>query len=296
MSKELPMDVKHFFDPRTWNLTYVVSKGNDAVVIDSVLDYDPKSARTFTESCDAVEAYLDAKGLTLHWVVDTHPHADHLSGMAHLKAKRGCKTAIGAGIVGVQETWKGLFDLGDWFATDGSQFDRLLADGDVLEAGALQIEVWLTEGHTPGSLTFKVDDAVFVGDLLFMPDQGTARCDFPGGSADAMYESVQRIYALPDETRLFTNHDYQPGGRELRFMATVGELKASNKHLNAATTLEEFKALRAKLEQAKPAPTLLLPAVQVNINGGQLPPPSPNGIAYLKIPLNTVGSDAAARA
>lgn len=290
------MKVQHFFDPRTWNLTYVVSEGTDAVVIDSVLDYDPKSARTFTESCDLVERYLDAHGLTLHWALDTHPHADHLSGMAQLKAKRGCQTAIGAGIERVQETWKGIFDLGDWFATDGSQFDRLLADGEVLEAGALKIEVLLTEGHTPASLTYKIQDALFVGDLLFMPDQGTARCDFPGGSSAQMYEAVQKLYQLPDATRVFTNHDYQPGGRELRFMATIGELKALNKHLNAETTLEEFQALRTELEDGKAMPTLLLPAVQVNINGGELPPAEPNGIAYLKIPLNAVGSEAAAKA
>ena len=289
------MKVQHFFDPRTWNLTYVVSEGADAVVIDSVLDYDPKSARTFTESCDRVEAYLDEQGLTLHWALDTHPHADHLSGMAHLKARRGCQTAIGAGIERVQETWKAIFDLGDWFVPDGSQFDRLLADGEVLEVGALRVEVLLTEGHTPASLTYKVNDALFVGDLVFMPDQGTARCDFPGGSAAQMYAAVQALYQLPDATRVFTNHDYQPGGRELRYMATIGELKRSNKHLDAETTLEGFQALRAELEAGKPMPTLLLPAVQVNLNGGRLPPARPNGIAYLQIPVNAVGDEAAAR-
>lgn len=290
------MHVKHFFDPRTWNLTYVVHQGRDAVVIDSVLDYDPKSARTFTESCDQVEAYLDEHGLTLHWALDTHPHADHVTGLAELKRRRGCRTAIGAGIERVQQTWKGIFDLGDWFRTDGSQFDRLLADGEVLEAGELSIEVLLTEGHTPASLTYKIQDALFVGDLVFMPDQGTARCDFPGGSAAQMYQSVQRIYALPDATRVFTNHDYQPGGRELRFMATVGELKASNKHLDATTTQAEFEARRAQLERGKAMPTLLLPAVQLNLNAGELPPAHSNGVAYLQIPLNAVGDEAQARA
>lgn len=282
------MQIKHFFDPRTWNLTYVVHEGKDAVVIDSVLDYDPRDGKVFTESCDAVEAYLDEHGLTLHWALDTHPHADHLSGQAHLRRVRGCKTAIGAGIERVQATWKGIFNLGDEFKTDGSQFDRLLADGEVLEVGALKIEVLLTEGHTPASLTYKIGDALFVGDLVFMPDQGTARSDFPGGSAQQMYESVQRIYAYPDETRVFTNHDYQPGGRELRYTCTVGELKASNQHLNAETTLEEFVALRKRLEDGKPAPTLLFPAVQVNIRGGDLPPPEANGVAYLKVPLNAL--------
>ena len=219
----MEMEIQHFYDPRTWNLTYVVHDGKDAVVIDSVLDYDPASGRTFSESCDAVGAYLDERGLTLRWALDTHPHADHLSGMAHLRRTRGCKTAIGAGIEGVQATWKAIFNFGDEFLTDGSQFDRLLHDGDVLEVGSLKIEAMLTEGHTPASLTYKVEDALFVGDLLFMPDQGTARSDFPGGSAVQMYESVQRLYGLPFETRVFTNHDYQPGGRELRFMATIGE-------------------------------------------------------------------------
>lgn len=279
------MQIQHFFDSRTSSITYVVHAGGDAVVIDPVLDYDPKSGRVFTESADRIEDYLDREGLRLRYALDTHPHADHLSALAHLRSKRGCLTGIGAGIRAVQETWKGIFNLPD-LACDGSQFDLLLEDGQVLKAGALAIEVLLTEGHTPASLTYKIGDALFVGDLIFMPDSGTARCDFPGGAPEVMFAAIQRLYGFPDATRIFTLHDYQPGGRELRFESTVAAQKAGNVHLSAETQADAFVQLRHELEADKPAPTLLFPAVQVNIAGGELPAPESNGVAFLKIPLN----------
>tara|TARA_R110002072_G_scaffold184855_1_gene341410 strand:+ start:3532 stop:4386 length:855 start_codon:yes stop_codon:yes gene_type:complete len=279
------MQVQHFFDPRTSSLSYVVHDGSEAIAIDAVLDYDPRSGRVFHESADQVLSYVKRQGLNLRYALDTHPHADHLSAQAYLKAEVGCQTGIGAGITRVQETWREIFDLPD-LAVDGSQFDVLLADGDTLEFGDLQLEAILTEGHTPASLTYKIGDAIFVGDVIFMPDAGTARCDFPGGSAEVMFDAIQRLYELPDETRVFTLHDYQPGGRELRFVSTIGDQKARNVHISAATSREEFVELRRELERDKPAPQLLFPAVQVNINGGELPAPAANGISYLKIPLN----------
>lgn len=286
------MQVQHFYDPQTSTLSYVVfdERSKDAVVIDPVLDYDPKSGTTSHESADAVAAFLDKHELNLHYTLDTHPHADHLTALPYFKQRFGAATVIGAGIRAVQETWRSQFNLGSDFAVDGSQFDVLLEDGESLEAGTLSIEGLLTEGHTPASLTYKIGDALFVGDLLFMPDAGTARCDFPGGSAAVMYEAVQKLYAFPDETRVFTLHDYQPGGRELRYESTVGEHKRENVHLTATTTKEAFVALRAKLEEGKQMPTLLFPSVQVNIDGGRLPKPEANGVSYLKIPLNLFSS------
>ena len=283
------MKIKHFYDARTSTLSYVVSEGKSAVVIDPVLDYDPKSGKTFTESIEAIEAYVDAEGLDLQYALDTHPHADHVTGLATMRERRGIKTAISAGICEVQKVWKGLFGFGEELKTDGSQFDLLLEDGQVLEVGELRVEAILTEGHTPASMTFKIEDALFVGDLIFMPDQGTARSDFPGGSAATMHAAINKLYELPDETRVFTLHDYQPGGREMLFQTTIGEEKARNKHISAETTVEEFVALRKEIETGKPAPTLLYPAVQLNIRGGILPPAEANGVSYLKIPLNQFG-------
>lgn len=282
------MRVQHFFDPRTYTISYVVydEATKDAVVIDPVLDYDPKSGTTWNETAESMAAFIDEHGLKLHYALDTHPHADHLTSLPWFRERFGAKTVISSGIRAVQETWQGLFNLSEGFATDGSQFDVLLEDGETLKAGSLEVKGFLTEGHTPASLTYQVGDALFVGDLLFMPDSGTARCDFPGGSAAVMYEAVKRIYELPDETRVFTGHDYQPGGRELRFESTIGDQKRENIHLNEKTTRDEFVALRKKLETGKEMPTLLFPSVQVNIAGGQLPPAEANGRSYLKIPLN----------
>ena len=282
------MKVQHFYDPRSCALTYVVfdEPSGAAVVIDPVLDFDPRSGRVFHESVEKVGAFVDEHELDLAYALDTHPHADHLTGAPWFRERYGAKTGIGAGIRAVQETWSETFNLGPDFPVDGSQFDVLLEDGQRLAFGAMELEALLTEGHTPASMTFKVEDALFVGDLLFMPDTGTARCDFPGGSAAVMYDAVQRLYTLPDETRLFTLHDYQPGGRKLRFESTIGEEQRANVHLRKGVTKAEFVALRTQLEEGKGVPTLLFPSVQVNIDGGRLPRPEGNGVSYMKIPIN----------
>lgn len=282
------MRIQHFFDERTSTLTYLVwdEDSRQAVLIDPVLDFDPASGRTWYESAERVGDAIRKEGLDLAWALDTHPHADHLSSLPWFQEEFGARTGIGKGITRVQETWKEIFHLPEDFPTDGRQWDLLLEDGQILEAGPLKVEALLTEGHTPASMSYRIGDALFVGDLLFMPDSGTARTDFPGGDAGQMYDSVQRLYRLPDATRVFTCHDYQPGGRELRFQSTVGEEKKENIHIHEGVSREEFIALRRRLEDGKPLPKLLFPSVQVNIRGGRLPEPEANGVAYLKIPLN----------
>ena len=282
------MKIQHFYDERTHALTYVVhdAETTRAVVIDPVLDFDPLASRTFEESAEKVAGYIDQHGLSLLYALDTHVHADHMTALPFFRRRYGARTVIGEGIRQVQQTWRDMFNLGDEFPVDGRQFDVLVEDGSVLEVGALTIEVIETNGHTPSSMTYRIGDVLFVGDLLFQPDSGTARCDFPGGSAAMEYESIQRLYELPDKTRVFTLHDYQPGGRELQFESTIGEHKRSNVHVGAGVTRDEFIALRARLEDGKEIPKLLFPAVQVNIAGGVLPEPEGNRIAYLKIPLN----------
>ncbi len=281
------MKIQHFYDTSTSTLTYLISDEANkiAVLIDPLLDYDAKSARTSTQSAEVVAAHIREHGLELKYVLDTHPHADHVTALPYFKEQFGAQTAMSANMPAVQAVWKKLFDL-DNFKADGSQFDILLKDGDTLEFGALSLEAILTEGHTPASMTFKIEDALFVGDLIFMPDQGTARCDFPGGSAEVMHEAIMRLYKLPDETRVFTLHDYQPGGREMLFETTIGDEKAHNVHIQTNTSTTDFAALRKRIEDGKPAPNLLFPAVQLNIRGGQFPTARANGIAYLNIPLN----------
>jgi glyoxylase-like metal-dependent hydrolase (beta-lactamase superfamily II) len=282
------MKIEHFFDPRTWTLTYLVydEATRDCVLIDPVADYDPKAVRVFHESADTVARFIDESGLKLSHVLDTHVHADHLSAMPYFRGRYGAKTVIGSKVGLVQEAFREVFGLGSDFPTDGRQFDVLMDDGDTLEAGSLTIEAIETTGHTPASLTYKIGDAIFVGDLLFQPDYGTARCDFPGGSAAEEYDSIQRLYALPAETRVFTGHDYQPGGRDLAFESTIGEQRQQNVHLRDGVTKDEFVALRAELETGKELPTLLFQSVQVNIRAGELPEPDSNGRSYLKLPIN----------
>jgi glyoxylase-like metal-dependent hydrolase (beta-lactamase superfamily II) len=279
--------VEPFYDPRTSTLTYVVSDPvtRDAVVIDPVLDFDPASGRIWTESVDRVTEYLRAEGLRLHLVLETHAHADHLSGSQLLRRRFDARIAIGERIREVQSTFGPIFDLGERFATDGRQFDRLLTDGEVVRAGSLAIEVIATPGHTPACVTYKVGDAIFTGDALFTEDYGTGRCDFPRGSAEALFDSVQRLYALPDATRVFVGHDYQPGGREVRWQTTIGASKARNPQLSASTTRERFVEIRRARDATLPAPKLLLPSVQVNIDAGRLPAPHANGTRYVVIPL-----------
>lgn len=282
------MEIQSFFDPPTYTLTFVVfdERTRDAVVIDPVLDYEPSGSSTGLRSLETVADFLRKKELRLHYVLETHAHADHLSGSQWLKKHFGANVAISSAIRVVQETFKGVFDLGAEFRTDGSQFDRLLEDGQKLHAGSLEIEVIATPGHTPACVTFKIGEAVFTGDALFMHDYGTGRCDFPRGSAEDLYDSIQRLYRLPDATRVFVGHDYQPGGREVAWETTIGRSKAENVQLRADTSKGDFVAARKKRDATLAAPRLLLPSVQVNIDAGRLPKPHANGIRYLSLPIN----------
>lgn len=282
------MKIQHFYDPATFTLTYLVwdPKTRDAFVVDPVLDYDPIGSKTATTSIEEVSAFAKKEGLKIHYVLETHAHADHLSGSQYLKRRFDSRVVIGARIVEVQKVFKGVFDLTD-LADDGSQFDRLAKDGETLQAGSVAIEVIATPGHTPACVTYKVGDAVFTGDALFIEDYGTGRCDFPAGSADALYTSVHdKLYALPDGTRVFVGHDYQPGGRPLRWETTIGRSKESNVHLRASTSREEFVARRTERDKKLDAPRLLFPSVQVNIDAGRLPRPHANGLRYLAVPLD----------
>jgi glyoxylase-like metal-dependent hydrolase (beta-lactamase superfamily II) len=282
------MEIQSFFDPATYTLTFVVfdEKTKDAVIIDPVLDYEPWGSSTGLKSLDAVADFLRKKELRLHYVLETHAHADHLSGSQWLKKHFDARIAIGSAIRVVQETFKGVFDLGAEFKADGSQFDRLLEDGQKLHAGSLEIDVITTPGHTPACVTFKIGDAVFTGDALFMHDYGTGRCDFPRGSAEDLYDSIQKLYRLPDATRVFVGHDYQPGGRDVAWETTIGRSKAENVQLRADTSKADFVAARKKRDATLAAPRLLLPSVQVNIDAGRLPKPHANGIRYLSLPIN----------
>jgi len=285
----LPM-VRGFFEKRTNSVQYVVAdpQTRHCAIIDPVLDFDPKSGATATHSADELLAYIDREGFTLEWILDTHPHADHFSAAGYLKDRTGVPTAIGEKVVEVQKLWKGLYNLPDTFRTDGSQWDRLFADDERFTIGKADVEVMFTPGHTLASIAYVVGDAAFIHDTLFMPDGGTARADFPGGSARALWKSIQRIMALPDDTRLFTGHDYMPGGREPEWESTVAEQRARNTHLVKARTADEFVALREARDQKLPMPKLILPSLQVNIRGGRLPEPESNGKRYLRIPLDAL--------
>jgi len=292
--------VEAFFDDRTSTLTYVVfdPESHDAVVIDPVLDYEPRGSKIFTESVDRVIKYVRDNDLRVHLILETHAHADHLSGSQALRrAFPYAKTAIGARITEVQELFKERFDLPEDFPTDGRQFDMLLDDGETVEAGTLSLEVIPTPGHTPACVTYQIPYgeglAIFTGDALFMPDQGTGRCDFPGGSASDLYDSVTRLYELPAETRVFVGHDYQPGGRDVAWESTVAEQRASNVQLPADISKEDFIERRETRDASLDAPKLLFQSIQVNIDAGRLPEPGGNKTRYLKIPLNVFGLEAA---
>ena len=281
------MDIKAFFDPATWTLTYVVSdpETKDAVVIDPVLDFDPLAWSTDESSIEQVLAYVREHDLNVHYVLDTHAHADHLSGFQRLRDELDTKIGIGQHITKVQEVFKNIFNFDDDFATDGSQWDVLLAEGTDLQAGSLTIETLHTPGHTPACSTYKIGDALFTGDTLFMPDFGTGRCDFPGGSAEDLYDSIRKLYALPDETRVFVGHDYQPGGRELAYETTIGEQKASNKQLTAETSKEDFVKFRTARDATLRPPKLIFQSLQVNARAGALPEPDENGRRYMRMPM-----------
>ena len=283
------MHIHSFFDPATFTLTYVVSDpdSRDAVVIDPVLDFDPLSAQTSLASVQRISAFLHEQQLTLRHVLETHAHADHLTGAQYLKRRFGASVVIGARITEVQATCKQVFDLPASFAADGHQFDRLLTDGQGLHAGSLRIEAIGTPGHTPACLTYKIGDALFTGDALFIEDYGTGRCDFPRGSAEELFESVHdKLYRQPDHLRVFVGHDYQPGGRAVRYETTIGVSKRHNVQLRAETTKEQFVSFRAARDKTLTAPRLLFPSVQVNIDAGRLPPAHENGNRYLQIPIN----------
>jgi glyoxylase-like metal-dependent hydrolase (beta-lactamase superfamily II) len=283
--------VKGFYDPDTATITYVVrDPGSSAcAIIDPVLDFDPKAARTATRSAERVLEYLRDAGLKVAWILETHVHADHLSGAAYLKDALGAPVGIGAEVTQVQRHFAPLFDLGAGFPVDGSQFDRLFADGDRFPIGALEVEVLATPGHTAACLSFRCGDCVFVGDTLFMPDYGAARADFPGGDARTLYRSIRRLLDLPPATRLFTGHDYRPGGREVRWESTVAQQRADNPLANERIGEAEFVERRQARDRELAAPVLILPSLQVNIRAGRLPDPAPNGIRYLKLPLDRLG-------
>jgi glyoxylase-like metal-dependent hydrolase (beta-lactamase superfamily II) len=281
--------VNAFFERRTCSVQYVVSDPATrcCALIDPVLDYDEKSGSIATFSADALLAFVQDHSLRVEWILDTHPHADHFSAAAYLKERTGAKTAIGQRIVDVQRLWREIYNL-DAFAEDGSQWDCLLADGEVFQIGSMDVRVLFSPGHTLASITYVVGDAAFVHDTLFMPDFGTARCDFPGGDARSLWRTIQRILGLPDDTRLFSGHDYMPGGRAPAWESSVASQKAGNVHLLQTRNEDEFINLRQARDARLPMPKLILHALQVNMAGGRLPAPEGNGIRYLKIPLDAL--------
>jgi glyoxylase-like metal-dependent hydrolase (beta-lactamase superfamily II) len=280
--------VQSFFDHATSTVTHVVSAGpgSACAIIDSVLDFDPKSGRTSTRSADAVIAFVRAQELRVEWLLETHAHADHLSAAPYLAEQLGGRIGIGEDIRTVQHAFSTIFNTHPRTPEDGSQFDQLFAADATFTIGRLEARAMHVPGHTPADMAYQVGDAVFVGDSLFMPDLGTARCDFPGGSAKMMYQSVRRILALPGPTRLFMCHDYPPAGREERWVTTVAEQRAGNVHIRDGVTEQQFVEMRTRRDASLDMPTLILPAIQVNINAGRLPDAEDNGVHYLKIPIN----------
>ncbi|WP_151720446.1 MBL fold metallo-hydrolase [Gemmobacter serpentinus] len=281
--------IQPFFDQATNTLTYVVRDPTSpaCAVIDSVLDFDYASGRTDTRSADAVIEFIQTEGLDLQWILETHVHADHLSAAPWIQERLGGRIGIGDRITQVQETFGKIFNEGTRFQRDGSQFDQLFREGDSFRIGALEGRVLHTPGHTPACLTYVIGDAGFVGDTLFMPDFGTARCDFPGGSAAVMYDSVQKILSLPDETRIFVGHDYKAPGRDAyAWETTVGAQKALNIHVGSGRSRAEFIAMREARDATLAMPRLIIPSLQVNMRAGQMPEPDDNGVTYLKVPVN----------
>ena len=282
--------IEAFFDPKTWTVTYVVwdRATERAGIIDPVLDYDFKSGRTSTGSADRVVAYVKNYGLQVDWILETHAHADHLSGARDLQERVGGRIAISENIRAVQETFKKIFNLERTFLPDGSQFDHLFKDGETFKIGDVQATAMLVPGHTPADMAYLVDGSVFVGDTLFMPDVGSARADFPGGSAHHLYRSIRKLLALPPETAMYVCHDYPPANREAQWQTTVAEQRSRNIHVRDGITEDQFVTLRKARDSTLEVPTLILPSIQVNVRAGRLPPADDNGVAYLRIPLNTL--------
>jgi len=289
MNSTTQASVKAFFDPQTWTYTYVVyeSEGSACIVIDSVLNYDPKSGRTKTKSADEVIAFIQQHQLKLEWILETHAHADHLTAAPYIQEKLGGKIAIGDHITTVQGVFKGVFNLDD-LAVDGSQFDVLIKEGEPISFGNLSFKALYVPGHTPACMAYEIGDSIFVGDTLFMPDVGTARCDFPGGSASNLYRSIQCILKYPPSTKLYMCHDYPPNGRAPEYQSTVADQKEANIHVHDGITEEQFVAMRTKRDAGLEMPVLILPSIQINIRAGHMPKPESNGTAYLKIPLNAL--------
>jgi glyoxylase-like metal-dependent hydrolase (beta-lactamase superfamily II) len=298
MNTRTSMQVEGFFDLGTWTVSYIVldKKTKQCALVDSVLDYDPKSGRTAHTTADQLVARVRELGATVEWILETHVHADHLSAAPYLKQQLGGQLGIGQHITTVQNVFGQLFNAGSEFARDGRQFDHLFKDGEIFGIGSLQARAMHTPGHTPACMTYVVSDgdaldkpiAAFVGDTLFMPDGGTARCDFPGGDARTLYRSINKVLSLPPETLLYMCHDYQPGGREVQFVSNVADERAKNIHVRNGISEEEFVAMRHARDATLAMPTLILPSVQVNMRAGQLPEPEDNGRRYIKIPLNAV--------
>ena len=279
-----------FFDPKTWTVTYVVWDRATlrAAVIDPVLDYDFKSGHTSSSSADQVLACVAEHSLQVDWILETHAHADHLSGARFLQQRVGGRIAIGENIRAVQATFKKLYNLERSFLPDGSQFDHLFKDGETFQIGEVEAIAMLVPGHTPADMAYLIDGAVFVGDTLFMPDVGSARADFPGGDAHQLYRSMHRLLALPPETTMYVCHDYPPDAREPRWQTTVAEQRAHNIHIHDGISEEAFVAMRQARDATLEVPTLILPSIQVNVRAGELPPADENGVSYLRIPLNTL--------
>ncbi|MEQ1535231.1 MAG: MBL fold metallo-hydrolase [Burkholderiaceae bacterium] len=288
--KNAQIQVQSFFDPATWTISHVVhaGKGTACAIVDSVLDYDPKSGRTSTVSADKLINFVKANGLSVEWHLESHAHADHLSAAPYLKKNLGGRTAIGKNITVVQGVFKNVFNLEAEFKQDGSQFDHLFADGEVFNIGSIEAKVMSTPGHTPACSVYVMGNNVFVGDTIFMPDVGTARCDFPGGDAHTLFQSVQKLLAMPEDTKLYLCHDYPPAGREAVMFTTAGEQRAKNIHVRLDINEDQFIAMRTARDKTLEMPTLILPAVQINIRAGELPPAEANGVAYVKIPLNVL--------
>jgi len=290
VSKGTP-SVAGFFEKRTSSVQYIVAdpETKKCAIIDPVLDFDPNSGATATRSADELLHHIKQENYELQWILDTHPHADHFSAAGYLKDKTGVPTAIGEKVIEVQKLWKAIYNYPEAFPTDGSQWDNLFRDGERFRIGNMAVEVMLTPGHTLASIAYLVGDAAFIHDTIFMPDGGTARADFPGGSARVLWNSIQRIMELPDETRLFTGHDYCPAGRKKPLWeSTVAWQRAENIHLTKATTEVEFVALRESRDRELPMPKLILHSLQVNVRGGRLPEPESSGKRYLKIPLDAL--------
>jgi glyoxylase-like metal-dependent hydrolase (beta-lactamase superfamily II) len=293
-TEDQQLHVEGFFDKSTSTVSYIVldRETGQCAIIDSVLDFDPKSGRTSTASADLLIRRVMELGATVQWILETHAHADHLSAASYLKEKVGGVLAIGRHITDVQKVFGKLFNAGNGFSPDGRQFDHLFDDDEVFAIGKLKAQAWHTPGHTPACMTYVVSGAssttAFVGDTLFMPDYGSARCDFPGGDARTLYRSINRVLSLPGDTTLYLCHDYAPGGRETKYCATVAEQRAENVHVRDGIGEAEFVAMRTQRDATLDMPVLLLPSVQVNMRAGELPQPEANGVRYLKIPLNAI--------